>query len=431
MKSGFDVAIVGAGLAGMSAAVYAGGRGLETVQVGNAGALLFSSGLMDLMAVHPVGERSSWSDPWAAVAAVSRDIPGHPYAKASPASIRTGFTELIAALGEAGLAYAPTGDENCEVVTGIGTVKTTYCVPQSMLAGVAALRSRVPCLLVDFTGLREFSARGISETLAGRWPGLRTLRVDFPVTGVVGEVYAAHVARALELTERRRAFAALVRPHVRDAQAVGLPAVLGIRRTELIVAELSEALGVPVFEIPTMPTSVPGLRLKEAMERAVAVRGVRRIVHARVVAVVPEADGFALYLDERGTTVPPIKARAVVLATGRFMGGGLVADRSRVREALMSLPVTQPSGRGSWHRDELLDPRGHPLSLAGLEVDDHFRPLGEAGGVANERLYAVGTILAHQDWTRMKCGAGVAIASAFVAVEAIRCQQAELGSSEA
>ena len=85
----------------------------------------------------------------------------------------------------------------------------------------------------------------------------------------------------------------------------------------------------------------------------------------------------------------------------------------------MNLPVTQPEGRGDWHRAELFDPRGHPLNLAGLEVDGQFRPLDEAGGIANPDLYAIGTILAHQDWARMKCGAGVAVASAFVAVEAI------------
>jgi len=49
MTETYDVAIVGAGLAGMSAAVFAANRGLRVVQVGNAGALLFASGLLDLL----------------------------------------------------------------------------------------------------------------------------------------------------------------------------------------------------------------------------------------------------------------------------------------------------------------------------------------------------------------------------------------------
>jgi glycerol-3-phosphate dehydrogenase subunit B len=431
MSAPCDLAVVGAGLAGMSAALFAVSRGLRTVQVGNAGALLFSSGLLDLMGVHPIAEGRIWSDPWAAVAAVRRDLPDHPYARVATPDIRAAFREMVAALGEAGLAYAPPGDANCEVVTGVGTVKSSYCVPQTMLPGAAALAARTPCLLVDFHGLREFSARQIAETLRPRWPALRAARVQFSVGAAAGETYTAHLARALELREHRAALCELIRPHLRTAQAVGLPAVLGIRRTEVIAADLAAALGVPVFEIPTLPTSVPGLRLKEALERAVAARGVRRLVQHRVVAVVPEAEVFTLHLDDEVSAAPPLKARAVVLATGRFMGHGLVADRGQVREALMGLPVVQPASRVEWHRVDLFDRRGHPLNQAGVEIDDACRPRDELGRPVHQRLFAAGTVLAHHDWARMKCGAGIAIATAFAAVAAVAATVPARGAAAA
>jgi glycerol-3-phosphate dehydrogenase subunit B len=34
-------------------------------------------------------------------------------------------------------------------------------------------------------------------------------------------------------------------------------------------------------------------------------------------------------------------------------------------------------------------------------------------------LFAAGSILAHQDWMRMKCGSGLAIATAYAAVEGV------------
>ena len=60
MSDARDVAVIGAGLAGVSAALFAAAHGLRVVQVGNAGALLFSSGLLDLLAgavvvAHPGG----------------------------------------------------------------------------------------------------------------------------------------------------------------------------------------------------------------------------------------------------------------------------------------------------------------------------------------------------------------------------------------
>ena len=415
MSETYDVAVVGAGLAGMSAAVFAANRGLRVVQVGNAGALLFSSGLLDLLGVHPIEEGRTWSNPWAALAALARDLPCHPYAKLEAARVRAAFGELIAALDEAGLAYTAPGERNHEVLTGVGTAKSTYCLPRSMQPGAAALAAGAPCLLVDFEGLREYSAKAVAAGAAARWPSVRTLRLAFPAPGVAGEVYAAHIALALEERGARARLADLVRPHLGDARAVGLPAVLGITRSVRAAADLTEALGAPVFEVPTMPTSVPGLRLKNALERAVAVRGVERRVHGRVVAVERSGDEFELSVAATPTPAA-LRARAVILATGRFMGRGLEASRTRVREPLLDLYVAQPATRADWHRADLFDARGHALNRAGLEVDDGFRACDARGAVVHPRLFAVGTILAHHDWARMKCGAGLAIGTAAAAV---------------
>ncbi len=60
--------------------------------------------------------------------------------------------------------------------------------------------------------------------------------------------------------------------------------------------------------------------------------------------------------------------------------------------------------------------------MAGLEIDNMFRPLDIAGKPAFKTLFAAGSILAHQDWIRMKCGSGLAIASAYAAVNAFKEQ---------
>jgi glycerol-3-phosphate dehydrogenase subunit B len=57
-------------------------------------------------------------------------------------------------------------------------------------------------------------------------------------------------------------------------------------------------------------------------------------------------------------------------------------------------------------------------------VDGGFRACDARGAVVHPRLCAVGTILAHHDWARMKCGAGLAIGTAAAAVA---CLAAELG----
>ena len=116
-------------------------------------------------------------------------------------------------------------------------------------------------------------------------------------------------------------------------------------------------------------------------------------------------------------------AENVLLATGRFLGKGLVAERQGIREALLDLPVRQPENRSHWHRKRFLDPRGHAINLAGIEVDDQFRPVNPDGQVLDANLHAAGSILAHQDWIRTKSGTGLAVATAFGAVDAISMGQ--------
>ena len=414
----YDVAVIGAGMAGMAAALFAAERGLSCVQVGSGGGILFASGLLDLLAVHPVAEHRLWQSPYDALATLAGEQPGHPLARVDPTSIRAAFQSFVAALTSAGLAYAPLGERNSNLLTSIGTVKTSFGVPMTMAAGVDALERRLPCLLVDFRGLREFSARQIAATLADDWPDLRHQRIDFPGFEAVPEVYAVHQARALETRATRERTIALIKPLLGDARVVGLPALLGLARSQEVHAAFEAGLGVPVFEIPTMPTSVSGLRLLGALESVVSSRGVRRRQLSSVRALTFEGDTALLQLDgapggER------ISARAVVLATGRFSGHGLTADRQSVRESILGLPVQQPGGRDAWHQDDFLDPAGHAINRAGLRTDEVWRPLDATGKPAWKSLFAIGSILADQDWMRAKCGSGLAIATAWAAIEQV------------
>ena len=425
-----DVAVIGAGMAGMAAALFCSRRGLSTVQVGNAGGLLFSSGPLDLLGVHPLGRRETWDDPWAALELLRRDLPRHPYARMPAEQMQMAMEEFVAALGEVGLTYSTPGQQNSRFLTALGTIKTTHSLPRGMEAGVDALSTQPPGLLVDFEGLREFSAQQVASTAAASWPGLRVSRISFPGREQRGETHAALLARSLELRDRCEALADRIRPHLHGTRVVGLPAVLGVWRTGEILDQLQQSLGVSIFEIPTMPTSVPGLRLKEALERVVSRGGVHRMVQASVEAIRPGGgSGGGFELDVRGSVLEhTLEARAVVLATGRFMGGGLTADRDRVRETILDLPVFQPQSRAEWHRHDFYDPAGHPVNMAGVEVDDRFRALDRSGEPAHARLYAVGSLLAHQDWMRQKCGAGLAITTAHAAVSAA-CEQLGGGSS--
>ena len=412
----YDVMIIGSGFAGMAASLFAAARGLSVVQAGGTGGIDFSTGFIDLLGVHPVAELRVWEDPFAALAALRQDLPDHPYCRVTDGEIAESLEEFTTFLAAQGLCYKGRPGLNTPTLTSAGTVKPTWLMPCSAWGGVEALEARAATLLVDFHGLKGISARQIAEVRAD-WPLLRTARLKFP--GMAGELYPEHMAWSMADPAVREELAAAVRPLLGDAGFVGFPAVLGMTDTMAVVRHMEELLGRRVFEVPTLPPSIAGPRLRAAFDRGLPPLGVKTYTQKLVSAARTTEDGF-VFTAGSGSTAVEIAARSAVLASGRFFGKGLKADRHRVREAVFDLPVTQPGQRTDWHRADFFDPRGHEINRSGIETDDALRPTGPDGQVFHPRLHAAGAILAHQDWMRMKCGAGLAIATAFKAVKELR-----------
>lgn len=412
----FDLAIVGAGLCGMAAAVFAANRGLSAVQIGGTGEIQFTSGLMDLLAVHPIETGTLQRDPWKALEQLASDCPRNPLSRVATADIRKAFGEIFRFLETQGLPYQNREHHNVDILTFAGTLKTTYAAPMTMWAGIDALENRESCCIVGLEGLKGFSSRQVVEHLDGNWPGLKAATVRFP--GTRGEVYSTHLSTLLEKKSTRAAFADQIRSHLDGARTAGIPAIIGLHQHKDILKDLTVGAGARVFEVPTLPPSMAGIRLRQAFERGLDASGLTLLYQERVDRVERDDGGWRLHL-QNGPAAKTVRADALLLATGRFLGGGLYADRKQIRESLMDLPVYQPSQRTHWHSRDFFSPTGHPINQAGMEIDSAFRPVDRTGRFAARSLFAAGSILAHQDWKRMKCGSGLAVASAFGAVESV------------
>jgi glycerol-3-phosphate dehydrogenase subunit B len=412
-----ELLIIGAGIAGLAAGVFASKRQVDTILVGSLSELNFATGVLDLLGVHPIESGCVWDDPRAALEKLTRDLPKHPYARLAAETVFRSFDEFLTALEQSGQPYQCHRTRNMRIITHLGTVKTTYAVPQSMINGVMALENKLPCLLVDFQGLRGFSAKLIADNLKSVWPDLKPLHLDFP--GKKGELYAEAMAGSLENPDWLPAVAQLIKPHLEGMVMVGLPAILGMHYSERVQDDLEALLGRPVFEIPTMPPSITGMRLHERLVARLRAKGVHTILQKKVLNIKPVDEGG--FICEIGSREPEmvLKADSILLATGRFFGHGLAADRRIIRETVFHLPVFQPAGREGWYNRDYFSLTGHGVNQAGIEIDRRFRPLDSRGSPKFNRLFAAGSILAHQDWKRQKCGAGLAIATAYAAVESL------------
>jgi glycerol-3-phosphate dehydrogenase subunit B len=132
-----------------------------------------------------------------------------------------------------------------------------------------------------------------------------------------------------------------------------------------------------------------------------------------------------------GATTPGVPARvagrevragAWVLATGRFIGGG-IARRGALLETLLGLPVEASEGGASGFHlarrpSATLTSRERralqPLLAAGLRVDERLRPLDAHGRPAHEALFAAGAVIGGHEHAADGTGLGVAILSGFL-----------------
>ena len=118
---------------------------------------------------------------------------------------------------------------------------------------------------------------------------------------------------------------------------------------------------------------------------------------------------------------PPIttsySADRYILATGRFIGGGLKADMEKVFEPIFNLPVSQPPSREGWFRKAFFSDLSHPIHQAGILTDFSFRPVDERGDPILENVWMAGTILAGHHCIDEKSREGIEIATGYRAAK--------------
>jgi glycerol-3-phosphate dehydrogenase subunit B len=212
-------------------------------------------------------------------------------------------------------------------------------------------------------------------------------------------------------------------------ERVAFPAVLGIADPHRAWAALEHGLGRPVFEVPTLPPSVPGMRLfailREALRRAGGTVVLNNVVTsaertgARVTAL---RTRVGLREERRG-------ADWVVLATGGFASGGLELDsRWTARETALGLEVAGVPAPGE-ERFRAGYFEDHPMGRAGVAVGRDLRPVDAAGDRLLENVLVAGATLAGAEPWREKSGDGLSLATGHRAAELVLAASTATGGA--
>jgi glycerol-3-phosphate dehydrogenase subunit B len=403
----YDVVVIGAGVAGLTAASRLAENGARVcVLAKGVGSTHLAAGTVDVLGYDPDRVES----PAAALPGFVAARPDHPYALLGVDAIAPAvewFAERIERGPQAGYRYVGSLERNHLLPTAVGAVRPSALVPETMAGG--DLGAERPVCVVGFRVLREFHASLCAGNIASR--GVEARGIEMRLDTGRPEVNALGMARRFDDPVVRRDFAARLAPLLQGDERVGLPAVLGARDPHVAWRDLQDRLGRPVFEIPTPPPSVPGMRIFEALRAALRAAGGRLVMGARVTRAEREgARVTALRVDTAGRETT-FGARCVVLASGGFASGGLALGSDWVvRETVLDLPLRNVPPPGSPRfRAEYFGEQ--PMARAGVAVDSAQRAEG------TENVLVAGAALPGAEPWREGSGEGISLASGHRAAE--------------
>jgi glycerol-3-phosphate dehydrogenase subunit B len=411
----YDTVVIGAGLAGLTAALRLAEEGQRVaVLAKGVGATHLSPGTVDVLGYvdGPV------ESPAKALPDFAAANPDHPYRRLPLELIRASLDWFKARLGDH--AYSGGLDENFLVPTAVGVAKPTALVPETMAAG--DLRRGGRFVFVGLRGLKDFYPAYLADNLAraSLQAEVFTRVVELePPLGSARDVSGLGFARRFEQADFREAVVAELDRFLVPGEIVGFPAVLGVGRAREVWHELETRLGHQVFEVPTLPPSVQGLRLYETMTTALRRQGGRLVVGSTVTGAATHGsrlDGVVAKTAGRPLTY---RARSFVLATGGFASGGLQLDSSgQIRETVFDLPVAGVPGPKQlpFEQGYFAD---HAISRTGIAVDESMRPVDSKGMAPYENVHAVGATLGGAVPWREASGNGLSLASGYAAASAI------------
>jgi glycerol-3-phosphate dehydrogenase subunit B len=404
-----DAVVVGAGLAGLTAAVRLAEGGARVLVIAKGiGATHLSPVTIDVLGYDP----GRVDRPLEALGRLTEARPDHPYARVGADGVRAAIAWFKGRFADGPLApyaYAGTGEENLLLPTAVGALRPSAVVPETMAAG--DLRAGGAVCVVGLRALKDFHPLLLADNLA-RLAGVQARGVELDLTpGARADVNALEFARAFDDREWRGQLVTLLAERLRPDERVALPAVLGIADPHGVWSELQERLGRPVFEIPTLPPSVPGMRVFATLRERLRRAGGRLVVN-NVVTGAEHAGGRISAVRARvGLRDVVYGADWVVLATGGFASGGVELDSHWVaRETALGLPVAGVPARGSERfRRAYFDE--HPMGRAGVAVDADQRPVDASGARAFDNVLVAGATLAGAEPWREKSGDGLSLAT--------------------
>ena len=438
-----DLLVIGGGMAGMIAAITAAKSGLQTIVLRKGqGATADSSGAIDIAGYLP-GGLTPFSSPMEGLHALTSLYPLHPYSIIGGSESGLPDLDTIVERVEASVTLikdilegTPASlvgndldDDTTFALTIFGTMKPTCLVQESMSTKYWWGQQGSVMLLVGFNGYSEFNPSIAAKVLleSRMHDGLGPKKVahaSITLEPETSNITGIEIARYLEDDESLSQVISELKGHVNSVGAthIALPPVMGITKPKAIRDRIQNETGAIPFELLGFPPSIPGIRLQRSLDFVYRRNGGYLLTGHEAIRYTwteNKLDNVVANSHQRSVT---INSKAYVLATGKYLGGGICATSTGFREPIFGLPVVssdryhvgQELPRNLTHK-QAINPSGHEVLSCGIAYDNKLRPILTSGEPFAENLFAGGSVLSGYDFATEKSGLGVALVTGYVA----------------
>ena len=405
----YDAVVIGAGTAGLVAATRLAEGGARVCVVAKGiGSTHLAPATIDVLGYAP----DRVASPSGVMPEFISRHPDHPYAALGVEAVAEAAQWIQSCIESGplpGYRYLGDVDRNYLLPTAVGALRPSALVPETMVAGDSVDLDRV--CVVGTRVLRDFHAALCASNLGRLGVPARAVEAEIEVDRA--DQNTLGLARRFDDPSWRAAFAGRLALKLQADERVGLPAVLGIRDPHAVWSDLEHRLGRRVFEIPSLPPSVPGMRLYEILRSALRAAGGRLVLGAEVMSA-----------DRDGSRVTAVSTNAAghdaryaapwfVLAAGGFNSGAIEIDSHWVtHDRVLGLPLRglPAEGEPRFVADYLAE---QPMSRVGVAVDAELRADGA------ENVLVAGAALPGAVPWREGSGEGIALASGSRAAQLV------------
>ncbi|MHA1783637.1 MAG: anaerobic glycerol-3-phosphate dehydrogenase subunit GlpB [Candidatus Helarchaeota archaeon] len=429
-----DVVVIGGGIAGFSAAFKSKNDNNSVILVKKStGATFFSSGAIDVASYYPRARNTYYDSPKDCIEDILRLNPNHPYSKIGSLNEIGRFYNEWKDLFVQDFQLKGSLDHNVHLINFSGTVKPSNLATEQIYDGNIYDLNEKSLALIGFEGYPDFNPKYCARSLENTLSYLKDINVKkishFSIVldklSEIGNLHSIVIAQNLEKEEILQKVVETLKSNseLMSHDVLAFPPLLGLLKFKNVREKMKNALNKEVIEILSYPPSVPGYRLQFYLEQKAQERGINVLQDLEIMSFKHYNDKITSIKGKYGKFKQlELEANEFILATGKFIGGGIKEEKNFIRESIFNLPIFDELGRFAsfeplqkMFNEKVLPKEGQPFLSVGVKVNQDFQPVDARNEIIFKNLRAAGQVLSGYNYVSEKNGLGVAFLTGMAA----------------